>query len=77
MSPDPNRVEAVFAAALEKASPEERAVYLDQACAGASPLRSRPRPSPYPGPGSIMSATTRCWGNWPGAAWGWCIAPAR
>jgi serine/threonine protein kinase/tetratricopeptide (TPR) repeat protein len=33
-------VEAIFLAALEKQSPEERAAYLDQACAGNTELRS-------------------------------------
>src|SRR5262245_6071636 len=41
MSPDPQRVESVFAAALERASGPERAAYLDQACAGDPALRQR------------------------------------
>jgi eukaryotic-like serine/threonine-protein kinase len=41
MTPDPKRVEALFAAALEKPSAAERAAYLDQACAGDAPLRQR------------------------------------
>jgi hypothetical protein len=34
--------EAILFAALDRATPEERAVYLDQACAGAAALRARP-----------------------------------
>ena len=55
-------VEAVFFAALEKATPAERAAYLDRACADnpdlrragqapgipRSPARSSPRPSRTP-----------------------------
>jgi tRNA A-37 threonylcarbamoyl transferase component Bud32 len=41
MNPEPNRVEAVFAAALAKPSAEERAAYLDEACAGDAALRQR------------------------------------
>jgi WD40 repeat protein len=41
MSPDPQRVESVFAAALEKAPAGERAAYLDEACAGDPALRQR------------------------------------
>jgi WD40 repeat protein len=41
MSPDPKRVEAVFSAALEKPSAEERLALLDQACAGEPALRQR------------------------------------
>jgi WD40 repeat protein len=41
MNPDPNRVEAVFTAALEKASAEERRALLDEACAGDAALRDR------------------------------------
>src|SRR5438046_2591689 len=33
--------EAIFAAALAKRSPQERAAYLDQACAGDAALRTR------------------------------------
>ena len=39
MIPDPKRVEAVFAAALEKADTAERLAYLDEACAGDLALR--------------------------------------
>src|SRR5438552_18690482 len=41
MNPDPKQVEAIFAAALEKAIPAERAAYLDEACAGNAELRLR------------------------------------
>jgi hypothetical protein len=41
MNPDPNRVEAVFAAALAKLSAAERTAYLDEACAGDPALRER------------------------------------
>src|SRR5437773_11406395 len=41
MSPNPDRIEAVFAAALTRESPEEQAVYLDEACAGDPGLRAR------------------------------------
>ena len=34
-------VEAIFQAALEKGSAEERAAYLDQACQGDSDLRQQ------------------------------------
>ena len=36
---NPSRIEQVFFAALEKATPQERAAYLDEACAGDSTLR--------------------------------------
>jgi len=32
----PSRVESIFFAALEKKTPEERSVYLDQACGSDS-----------------------------------------
>lgn len=38
---DPSPLEAVFFAALEKSSSQERAAYLDQACAGNPDLRRR------------------------------------
>jgi hypothetical protein len=41
MVPDPQRVEAVFYAALEKPSAEERLALLDEAGAGAPALRQR------------------------------------
>jgi hypothetical protein len=41
MNPDPNCVESIFAAALAKPSAEERAAYLDAACAGDPALRQR------------------------------------
>jgi WD40 repeat protein len=41
MTPDPQRVEAVFFAAREKASAEERRALLDEACAGDAALRER------------------------------------
>ncbi len=41
MNPDPKRVEAVFAAALARATPGERSALLDEACAGDSALRQR------------------------------------
>src|SRR5581483_1437426 len=43
VSPMPSltAVEAIFQAALEKGSPEERAAYLDQACQGDSELRQQ------------------------------------
>jgi hypothetical protein len=37
----PSPLEAVFFAALEKDSPQERAAYLDRACAGDPDLRRR------------------------------------
>ena len=36
---NPSRIEQVFFAALEKATPQECAAYLDEACAGDSTLR--------------------------------------
>jgi serine/threonine protein kinase len=41
MTADPNRLEMIFAAALAYASPEERAAYCEQACAGDAELRRR------------------------------------
>ncbi len=41
MNPDPKRVEAIFAAALEKSSASERSALLDEACAGDAALRQR------------------------------------
>jgi serine/threonine protein kinase/WD40 repeat protein len=41
MIPDANRLEAIFASALAKASLQERAAYLDEACAGDAELRRR------------------------------------
>jgi hypothetical protein len=41
MTPDPKRVETVFAAALALATPAERTAYLDEACAGDPELRRR------------------------------------
>ena len=41
MNPDPKRVEAIFSAALEKSSPEERSAFLDESCTGDSALRQR------------------------------------
>jgi eukaryotic-like serine/threonine-protein kinase len=41
MNPDPKRVEAIFSAALEKSSPEERSALLDKSCAGDPALRQR------------------------------------
>jgi serine/threonine protein kinase/WD40 repeat protein len=41
MPADPNRVVAVFTAALDRPSPHERAAYLDEACAGDAELRRR------------------------------------
>src|SRR5262245_12312798 len=41
MNLDPNRIEAVFSAALDKTSAAERAAYLDEACAGQPALRAR------------------------------------
>jgi serine/threonine protein kinase/tetratricopeptide (TPR) repeat protein len=38
---DPSPLEAIFFAALEKGSPEERAAYLDESCAGDPDLRRR------------------------------------
>jgi serine/threonine protein kinase/Flp pilus assembly protein TadD len=38
---DPSPLEAVFFTALEKGSPQERATYLDEACAGDLDLRRR------------------------------------
>ena len=37
----PSPLEAIFFAALEKGSPQERAAYLDEACAGDPDLRRR------------------------------------
>ncbi len=41
MSPEADRVESIFAAALAKTSPEERATYLAEACADDDALRQR------------------------------------
>jgi hypothetical protein len=41
MTTSNDRIESVFAAALEFASPDERAVYLGQVCAGDLALRKR------------------------------------
>ncbi len=41
MNADPKRVEAIFAAALEKLSATERSALLDEACAGDPALRQR------------------------------------
>src|SRR4051794_15452372 len=41
MSPDPKRVEQVFAAALEAADPAARAELLDRECGGDAGLRRR------------------------------------
>src|SRR6516164_776086 len=38
---DPSPLEAIFFAALEKGAPQERAAYLDEACAGDPDLRRR------------------------------------
>jgi hypothetical protein len=38
---DPSPLEAIFFAALEKGSPEERVAYLDEACADSPDLRLR------------------------------------
>src|SRR5262249_678327 len=38
---NPSPLEAIFFAALEKDSPQERAAYLDEACAGDPDLRRR------------------------------------
>src|SRR4051812_15299277 len=40
MSATADRIESVFAAAVDLATPEERAAYLDQACAGDAALRA-------------------------------------
>ncbi len=41
MNPDPRRVEAIFAAALEKSSGAEQLAFLNEACAGDAALRQR------------------------------------
>ncbi len=41
MSNEANSIKAVFVAAMEKATPAERAAYLDEACAGDAVLRQR------------------------------------
>ena len=41
MNPDPNRVESIFAAALEKSSAAERSALLEEACAGDPAIRLR------------------------------------
>ena len=41
MSVDPNAARAVFMAALDRSGPDERAAYLDEACAGDEMLRQR------------------------------------
>jgi predicted Ser/Thr protein kinase len=41
MNAEPNRVEAIFAAAMEKATTADRTVFLDEACAGDAALRQR------------------------------------
>src|SRR5262245_20996200 len=38
---NPSPLEVIFFAALEKGSPQERAAYLDEACAGDPDLRRR------------------------------------
>src|SRR5262245_63749366 len=38
---EPSQAEALFFAALERATPIERAAYLDQACTGKEALRRR------------------------------------
>ena len=38
---NPSSLEATFFAALEKGSPQERAAYLDEVCAGDAGLRRR------------------------------------
>src|SRR5262245_33695184 len=38
---EPNKVKDIFLAALEKTGPADRAVYLDEACAGDAELRRR------------------------------------
>jgi outer membrane protein assembly factor BamB/tRNA A-37 threonylcarbamoyl transferase component Bud32 len=41
MNAEPNRVEAIFAAAVDKTTSAERAAFLQEACAGDSALRRR------------------------------------
>ena len=41
MSEETDQAEAVFLAALDKATPEERAAFADGACAGKPELRAR------------------------------------
>jgi WD40 repeat protein len=41
MPVDPNSAKAIFLTALEKSSPDERAAYLNEACAGDDSLRRR------------------------------------
>jgi serine/threonine protein kinase/tetratricopeptide (TPR) repeat protein len=41
MHPDPQRIDSIFLEAAEKATDEERAAYLDVACAGDPQLRER------------------------------------
>ena len=41
MPADPRRIKEVFAGALDRADPAERAAYLDSACAGDPALRRR------------------------------------
>src|SRR5262249_52725971 len=38
---NPESLEAMAAAALAKATPEERSAFLDEACAGDAPLRAQ------------------------------------
>lgn len=41
MNAEANRIKAIYLAAAEKATPAERATYLDEACAGDADLRQR------------------------------------
>jgi WD40 repeat protein/tRNA A-37 threonylcarbamoyl transferase component Bud32 len=41
MNPNPDQIEAIFAAALAKHSPEEQAAYVDEACASDVGVRAR------------------------------------
>ena len=54
---DPNRVESLFFAALER-PPADRAAYLDEACAGDADLRRRVERSWPPSPRSPASSNS-------------------
>jgi hypothetical protein len=41
MQPDQQRIDSIFLAAAEKATPAERAAYLDAACTSDPELRER------------------------------------
>ena len=56
MPVDPNAVKALFLAALERQSPDARAAFLAEACAGNAGLRDRVEDllRAHEGPGSFL-----------------------